>query len=522
MNTISNSTRLRRGAGALIAIILLAILAAPPHRTAIAGVQGQAVYDAALHTYIANQMEAYKIPGMSVAVVRYGEVEFADGFGVANPAGEPVTADTPFLLASVSKGITALAVMQLVEAGELSLDDPVREHLPWFEVERGRGGEITVAQLLYQTSGLTELAGREANLRPDGPDALEEAVRAIAAEKLAFAPGEGWEYSNLNYDVLGLLVQEVSGQPYGDYIDTNIFAPLEMDKSFASLEAARTGGAPGGYYPFFGIPLVFDGLMPYSRATLPSAGLWSSADDLSHYLIALLDGGSYGGRSLLSEAGVTALHTAGHMFNDEQGYAMGWTVNHNFVLPELLAGTGLEEFAGMTILFHEGDGLSYKAMAFLIPEIELGVILLMNTNDPTVTSAFRFFGWDVALVALGAEAQYFPPGEEFAVRYARWIGAVVVLLLAAGLGWMLRKLRRLRAGSPPSPAERRGAVLLAIAAVLPAAYGLLILFPDQSSSLPVVIRYLPDIGLLTLAGIALPVGLAVVTAMLVAGSRRQG
>ncbi|HUF39661.1 MAG TPA: serine hydrolase domain-containing protein, partial [Anaerolineales bacterium] len=368
----------RRRAGFLILFFSLAILAVPVMRSASAAPQPQAAYEAEMRAYIANQMQAYKIPGLALAVVRGGEVEFLEGFGDADSTGRPVTPDTPFLLASVSKGITALAVMQLVEAGRLGLDDPVREHVPWFEVEGGRGGGITVAQLLYQTSGLTELAGREANLRPDGPDALEEAVRAIAAEELAFAPGEGWENSNLNYDVLGLLVQEVSGQPYGDYIDTNIFAPLEMDNSFASLEEARSGGAAGSFYPFFGFPLAFDGLMPYSRATLPSAGLWSTAADMSRYLVALLDGGDSGP---ISPAGLEALHTPGHMFDEKQGYAMGWTVNHNFVPPEFLAGTGREEYAGMTILFHEGDGLGYKAMAFLIPEIEYGSILLMNTND---------------------------------------------------------------------------------------------------------------------------------------------
>ena len=517
MKTIHRFHFPQHGTGIFILFSVLTVLAGVTASPASGWSPQEAIYETALRTYIARQMEEYKIPGLALAIVRDGDVQFMEGFGIANAAGDPVTPETPFLLASVSKGITALAVMQLVEAGELSLDDPVRAHLPWFEVAGGRGGEIMVAQLLYQTSGFTELGGREANLRPEGPDALEEAVRALAAEELAFAPGEGWEYSNLNYDVLGLLVQEISGQPYGDYIDTNIFAPLEMDNSFASLEEARSGGAADGYYPFFGIPLVFDSLMPYSRATLPSAGLWSTAADMSRYLIALFDGGESGP---ISAAGLEALHTPGHMFDEEQGYAMGWTVNHNFVAPEDLEGTGLEEHAGDTILFHEGDGLNYKAMAFLIPEIEYGAILLMNTNDPTVTSAFRFFGWDVALVALGAEAQYFPPAEGFAIRNARWIGAVVVLLLAAGLGWMLRKLRRLRAGSPPSPAERRGAVLLAIAAVLPAAYGLLILFPDQSTSLPLVIRYLPDIGLLTLAMMALPVGMAVAAGLYVAGSRR--
>jgi CubicO group peptidase (beta-lactamase class C family) len=107
--------------------------------------------------------------------------------------GYSFQADTPFLLASVSKPITAVGIMQLVEAGKLRLNAPVTEYLPWFKVG-GSGGAITVANLLYQTSGLPEIEGQNVHLRRDAPDALEAGVRDLARVSQHFKPGSSWEY----------------------------------------------------------------------------------------------------------------------------------------------------------------------------------------------------------------------------------------------------------------------------------------------------------------------------------------
>jgi CubicO group peptidase (beta-lactamase class C family) len=483
-------------------------------------------YQDELHTYINNQMETYDIPGLAIAIVRNGEVEYLGGFGAANANGDPVTPDTPFLLASVSKSITAVGVMQLVEAGKIKLEDPVQLYLPWFEAPGDLGGEVTVADLLYQTSGYSEVGGLQANLYPDSPDALEAMVRDLAAEKLRINPGEGWEYSNLNYAVLGLLIQSVSGQPYEAYIEAEIFAPLEMRNSYTSLSTARSAGAASGYYPFFGTPVVFDNYMPYTRATLPAAGLWSSASDMSHYLIAHLDDGQYNGTSILSAASTQALHTPGHMFNDEQGYAMGWTNNHGFMSRALLETTGsdLLDEGTLTVLFHEGDWVNYKSMAFLIPEVEYGMVLLMNSNDPAILSVFRFFAWDVALIATGGEAQYFPPAENFITRNSRWITGLIVLLFGGGLVWMLRTLKKIRPGDAATKTQVRK-ILLRTALPLTMVVALvgtifLKFLPDQHASLPVLIRFMPDVGILLVLLLLLAVGLGIAGAALIGATWR--
>jgi CubicO group peptidase (beta-lactamase class C family) len=492
---------------------------APP---AFARPPQQTAYDIELHAYVTNQMETYKIPGMAIAIVRDGDVEYLNGFGIANAGGNPVTPDTPFLLASVSKSFTALGIMQLVEGGKLDLDSPVRAYLPWFAVSGGMSRDITVADLLFQISGFSEVGGLEANLRPNTINALEAGVRDLSTEDLVFTPGGGWEYSNLNYAVLGLLIEQISGQPYETYIEERIFESLEMHHSYASLAAARAGGAASGYYPFFGIPLVFDNFVPYTRATLPAAGLWSSVSDMSRYLIAHLSDGQYNGRSILSAESTKLLHQPGYAFNDEQGYAMGWTNNKGFMPRDQLeaSGSNLTNSEALTVLFHDGDWVNYKSMAFLIPELEYGLIMLMNTNDPAIPSAFRFFAWDLTLIATGGQPQYFPPAEDYITQNSRWIASVILillLLLSGGVVSALRKLKKVRKGHPTSDPTLFLILLIPlITGTALIGYIFLKFLPDHNASLPVLIRFAPDLGILVLLFLLFFIGWGIASFLLIA------
>jgi CubicO group peptidase (beta-lactamase class C family) len=462
-----------------------------------AEVQPQTAYAGKLEAYLQAQMKTYKIPGLAVAIVRDGKVQYIKGMGVANDHGDPVTPDTPFLLASVSKSITALGIMQLVEAGKIRLDAQVKEYLPWFEVG-GSGSAITVADLLYQTSGLSGIDGQKANLRRDAPEALEAGVRDLAHANLKFEPGSNWEYSNLNYNVLGEIIQQASGQSYEDYIAAHVFGPLKMQHSFTSMTAARAGEAASGYYPFFGIPVNYDDWMLYTRASLPAFGLWSSAADMSHYLITQLNGGQYGKATLLSSAGIQQTHQPGYMLDDKQGYAMGWTNNKGFLPREQLEKThsDLINAGNLTVLFHEGDWANYKSLAFMIPEINYGMILMMNTNNVSVTSAFRYFGWDIALIVTGGEPQYYQPTESFVVRNARLLFGAVVVALASLLVFTLA-MNRVHSRLPAA-----GTILmLAVSVILTACllgFIFLRLLPDNMANLPLLVRGAPDLGLLVI------------------------
>ncbi len=179
-------------------------------------------------------MPASGVPGLAYAVVVDGEITSVGARGVVKIGGDiEVTPDTPFVIGSISKSFTALAVMQLVEAGEVDLDTEVSQYLDGFS---GRpAGAITIRQLLSHTSGFSTLQGNTSHTdATSGKDDLERSVDGLAEVTPAYEPGERWEYSNTNYQILGRLIEVVSGQEYQAYVTANILEPVGMEHSFVA------------------------------------------------------------------------------------------------------------------------------------------------------------------------------------------------------------------------------------------------------------------------------------------------
>ncbi len=168
--------------------------------------------------------------------------------------------------------------MQLVEAGEIDLDASVQTYLPWFtRAGPEQAGLITVRHLLTHSSGLSELDGDKDLVNPDVSDGtLEAHIRELADYKLTSPVGEHFAYTNTDYDMLGLIVQTVSGQSFEDYIEEHIFSPLKMTNSYTSKLEADANGLAVGHTYFFGSPRV-SADNPYPRRKLPSGFLISSA-----------------------------------------------------------------------------------------------------------------------------------------------------------------------------------------------------------------------------------------------------
>ena len=198
-----------------------------PARTSPKRTMKRASYEA-MDAYVEAQMKHLNIPGAALAIVEGDTITHLRGFGKARPGGEAPTPQTPFFIGSLTKSFTALAIMQLVEYGKIELDAPVRRYLPWFRLaDLKASSQITVRHLLNQTSGLPMLLGM-ANLddTADRPDATERQVRGLSTLKLNRAVGSKFEYSNLNYNVLGLIVEAASGESYAAYIQKHVFTPL--------------------------------------------------------------------------------------------------------------------------------------------------------------------------------------------------------------------------------------------------------------------------------------------------------
>lgn len=458
-----------------------------------------------IDTYIETQLKEADIPGAALVIVERGEIVHLRGFGIADSDGRPVTVETSLVIGSVSKSFTGLAVMQLVEAGKIELDAPVQEYLPWFRVADPEASrQMKVRHLLNHTSGFSTFEGRtHYGSRDMSDEAIEHRVRALRRAKLTAPVGQGTDYSNVNYAILGAIIESVSGRSYENHIQESIFDPLDMANSFTSVEAAKQHGFTPGYRYWFGKPFAASGI-PYPRGDIAAAHLISCAKDMGNYLLAHMNGGTLGDARILSEAGVSMLHTPAekHLY-----YAMGWEV---WVVN------------GIRVVTHGGiTPSSYVRMA-IVPEHQRAYVILINAmnhlSGPDVGSLASM----VQLHVLGIPAASVSKAPRIHYQLALLCG----LLLYQVVGFALygRRLYRWRKRADSHPPKRRAIMsmrtgLLSTVDVCIAG-GLLWWVPRaHESTFAGVMIYAPDAGwLLLLNGVLALISLAismVVTVLLI-------
>lgn len=181
-------------------------------------------------------------PGGAVMVIQDGEIVFQNGYGFANvDTEEPITTETVFHLGSVGKQFTAMGVMILVERGDVNLDSPIIAYLP--ELNWADDG-VTVRSLLHHTSGIMGYDDSDElyDALIDSADmpANSDLIRVLAENgSMLTEPGETFNYSNAGYDILGAMIERVSGQTYADFMNDNVFAPLGMSNTFALPDSAE-------------------------------------------------------------------------------------------------------------------------------------------------------------------------------------------------------------------------------------------------------------------------------------------
>lgn len=356
------------------------------------------------------------LPGVAVALVREGEIAYATGIGTGR-GGQPITAETPFMISSLSKAVTALAVMHLVEAGVLNLDDRVVEHLPDLRLgttprQRAWASEITLRHLLHHRSGLSV-----ATSFTDPPRDLPGCDPCLGHVPLSTRPGTAFGYTNLNYGLVGRAMEAATGRSFAELLHRSVGRPLEARALFAERSRAeREGLAPPHRY-LFGLPVRFDPMALHESAT--SAGLLAaSARDLGRIATLLLDDGRYRDRAVLPPAAVDTLLAPWPRY--ETGYAMGW---------------GVGFWKGERILRHGGMLPGYSAFMALLPDRRMGVVVLANVNSAIALPAREQVAYDILQAAIGAD-----PGP--AVPFERLARFSVLLLTLGALGWLAHHARK--------------------------------------------------------------------------------
>jgi hypothetical protein len=324
--------------------------------------------------------------------------------------------------------------------------------------------------------------------------ALESRVRALSSASLNRPVGAAFEYSNANYDVLGLIVQTVAGQAYEAYVQQHIFSPLGMRHSFTSQADAMQQGMAAGHRFWFGKPTAF--VAPYPRASVPHGYLISSAEDMVHYLIAYLNGGQYEGVPVLSPAGIAAMHEpAARMGEREVFYGMGWFVG---------------EMDGLQIAMHGGDLSNFHANMVLIPEQRWGLVILENAENYMAADRMDALAFGVTNLLVGRQ-----PAPAEGDRFLQIVFAVIlagVLLQVIGIIRSAATLRRWQREPERRPRGWRG-MLWHVGGpfVLYLALGLIWLVGIPAyfgRSLAIIILYIPDMGYTLMVGGVLAIGWA--------------
>jgi CubicO group peptidase (beta-lactamase class C family) len=309
----------------------------------------------------------------SILIIKDGSILLAKGYGLANrEMSTPNTAETKFLLCSITKPLTAIAIMQLVDRGELGLDDPITKFLP--RLAGSLADNITVYNLLTQTSGIVDyLSLVDSSETFVNPVLIDQVISMFMEAPLEFEPGTKWQYSNSNYYLLGKIIEIVSGIAYDEYMHENVFKPHGMKNSgFAKRYLNDLAQAATGYR------IGTDGkltIAPAVHSSWPYAagGLYSTALDMAKLDMALRN------ETFLSEKSKDKMYTPFRW-----RYGCGWEIDTLY---------------GHQVVSHGGTGGGYCSMIVRFVDTPICMVALGNNED-----AFRDvskIAYDLAAIEFG-------------------------------------------------------------------------------------------------------------------------
>jgi CubicO group peptidase (beta-lactamase class C family) len=319
----------------------------------------------AIEKLVSGKMSAAGIPGLSIAVVVEGELAWSRGYGLADLENfVPATPHTAYRTASIGKPMTATAILQLVEEGRLDLDVPVQRYCPTFPRKRW---PITTRNLLQHTSGIRHYGGPrndEEIFNTRHYDSVVEALQIFQDDPLDFEPGTRHHYSTFGYDVLGGVIEGVTGRSYLDYMREHIFAAAGMQDTRDDDPSAIIPHRAAGYLR------TPEGTLHNSRkvdmsSKLPAGGFITTVEDLARFAIAVM------AHRLVSEVTLERMRTPTVLPGGEViSYGLGWAV---FAPGDL--------WYGEREMFHGGGTPGVSGMLYLLPERGFAVAILTNLED---------------------------------------------------------------------------------------------------------------------------------------------
>lgn len=378
-----------------------------------------------LSAWIEGQLAYRGWPGLSIAVVHERDVVWSRGFGWADVAGKAeASAETLYRVASITKTLTATAILQLRDAGKLRLDDEVRHHLPWFTPPTSYtdAPPITLRHILTHTTGLA----REAPF-PYWTDlqfpALDAIRAAVPAQASVLAPEDRWKYSNLAFVVAGEIVSAVSGMPWAAYVRAYILDPLGMRTSLVdnpalshpALACGYTRRLPSGERRPVG---AYD-----LRGVSAAAALTTSVTDLARFAMLQFHRGPAGGDRILRGSTLREMQRV-HWLEPE--WQAGWGL-----------GFHMYRLGQRTLVGHGGSLRGYRSDMRFCPAERVAVIVLINADDGepqlVVNRAFEWVGGAIARATVPPPPTADPAWQRYVGRYRNAWGDLQVLVMEGRL-----------------------------------------------------------------------------------------
>jgi CubicO group peptidase (beta-lactamase class C family) len=306
-------------------------------------------------------MRKQKAPGVSLAVLRHGQIVHGRGYGYSNIEHQvPVKSETIFQSGSVGKQFTSMAIMMLVEKGEIELDDKINKFFTDAPIE---WNNITVRHLLTHTAGMTDYP-TDFDFRADYTE--DDLYRIITTIPLTFQPGEQWNYSNLGYVMLGILIRRATNQFYGDFLKEFIFNPLEMTTAQVINEADIIQNRASGYV-LVNNEVKNQGWVSPTVNTGADGSLYLTIYDMVKWDAALYDV-----KLLKNQTSFDIMWSCVKLNNNQtHPYGFGWRL--------------AEAMNGMRIIFHGGAWQGFRSSIIRVPDNKLTVVLFANLDHVSAT-----------------------------------------------------------------------------------------------------------------------------------------
>lgn len=316
-----------------------------------------------IDNYVETFLAEQKIPGAAIAIVHGNHIIYSNAWGVTGESEKNITLETPFTIGSISKSLTGLAIMKLMEDTTIQLDDSVQKYIPWFTLkDKQAASQITIKHLLTQTSGISTYTGLSISDREfNDLGAIKKNVENLSNVRLTATPGEKHQYSNANFLILGALIEEVTNQTYAEYMEHHVFLPLGMKHAAANHDAAYKKGYDAGYQSWFGIPRK--SAVTYDNGGAPYGYITASATDMVQYIKFL---SQQENRNFLSENSMN-LYVSPHVqTGGNRYYGLGVRITNPDSTDKMI--------------WHSGSTPDSHAEVFFIPETGFGGVILTNKN----------------------------------------------------------------------------------------------------------------------------------------------